>query len=57
MTRPTKEQLEKVLKETSKRTEKHNFPFVILNLIDLGYNEEEITEMLITEWEKIREVK
>lgn len=56
MTTPTKEQIEKVLKETSKRTEKPNFPFVILNLMDLGYDEEEITEMLITEWEKIKDV-
>ena len=54
MKTPTKEQIEQVLKETSKRTEKPNFPFVILNLMDLGYDEEEITEMLITEWEKIR---
>lgn len=54
MTTPTKEQIEKVLKETSKHTEKPNFPFVILNLMDLGYDEEEITEMLITEWEKLK---
>jgi hypothetical protein len=54
MTTPTKEQIEKVLKETSKRTEKPNFPFVILNLMDLGYDEEEITGMLITEWEKLK---
>ena len=54
MKTPTKEKIEKVLKETSKHTERPNFPFVILNLMDLGYDDEDITNFIITEWEKIR---
>ena len=54
MTTPTKEQIEKVLREVKKHTEKQTRPFIILGLMDLGYDEDEIVTFIIEEWEKIR---
>ena len=53
MTTPTKEQIDNLLRRIRKD---HNVVgySTILGLMDLGYDSEDITVMLITEWEKMR---
>lgn len=50
---PTKEQIDNLLQVIRKDDNVATYS-TILGLMDLGYDDEEVIEKIITEWEKIR---